>query len=123
MGCGRVTQTTELAMLAADIDRMLTDYGQTITLRRKAITMDRVALTSTSTETDVSIIAHVSTFDEGQRDGTRIRDGDIKVISDKDTVVEEDDSFIINSEEYQIMSVRAVNHAGTVLGYISRARK
>lgn len=112
-----------LTTLKNDIKTMLTEYGQTVTVRNPNITADRVALSGSASNSDTDITAVVSHFDEDQFEGTRIKAGDVKVLCNGDAAIEQNYTLIINSEEYQIVAVRTVKPDGIILGYIVQARR
>ena len=107
--------TFDYARAAATSLRLLTKFGQDVTLRSySAGTYNPAVGTSTPTMTDTTRKGAIFDFGAGQtlERGTLIQVGDKRLLLDSVDSVSHQDHFIIKSIEYVIVSIGEINPAG-----------
>ena len=105
---------------AATVLRLLTKYGQDVTLRSYTPgTYNPATGTATPTQTDTTRKGAIFDFGAGQtlERGTLIQGGDKRLLVDPTASINPQDHFIVGGVEYVIVSIGELNPAGTRILY------
>lgn len=110
----------DYAKSAATALRLLTKFGQDVTLRNYTIgTYSTSSGANSVTTSDTTVKAAILEFASGQTEqgGTLIQVGDKKCLMQAGTVPALEDHVIVGSKDYSILSIGEVNPAGTPVIY------
>ena len=111
--------------MAETANSLISEFGQTITLKRKAAgTLNKV--TGTETGATTSLLKPkglITQYKNNVIDGTRIQGGDRLVILDNTQAPVMTDQVLIGIEYWNIVDIVSKNPAGTALVYFVQARK
>ena len=106
--------------VADTVTRLLTTYGQTITLSRYSATFNSVTgKDSSPTTTSLSTVGVWQSISSSLVDGSRIKAGDKFVIIDDSQAPAMGDKI----DGWSIVDISEINPAGTVLAYRLQVRK
>jgi hypothetical protein len=105
--------------------RLLTTYGQALTLRKRTPgAYDPATGAAAVTEADTSVRGAVFDFPAGMVDGTSILRGDRQVIlAGGGSVPDAGDLLLIGETAHNVISVKATAPAGTVVIYELQVRR
>ena len=110
---------------AADALELLTEFGYQLTLSRK--TGDSVdpitGVIAPGTDSSVTTTGFDIPYDDGLIDGTRILNGDRKLLLSNEQEPSPDDKPIIDSQEWSIVNIKTVAGAGTAVIYKCQVRR
>ena len=111
--------------LAAVATRLLTDKGQQLTFTRKTTTVsDPVQGKRGTTTSTYAGFGAAFDYNRTEIDGQAVQRGDIRLLLNAVTTVPIiDDTTIIDSVTYRVMSVRPTSPGGTVVMYELQLRK
>jgi len=116
----------DYAKLAATAKNMLTNNGQSVTVRTYTVgSYDPDSGTSTNTYTDSTRKGVLLDYGSGltQVRGNLVETTDKKLLVDSDAAISQQDHVLINSVEYSIVSIGEINPAGTAVIYDLHIRK
>ena len=104
--------------------RLLKDKGQNVTLSREVSSgFDPVAGINTSSPATYTAYGAAFSYNKSEIDGTIIQKGDIRFVMEATTEPQSDDTTIIDSIIYRVMSVKPTNPAGTAVIYEAQLRR
>ena len=111
--------------LAATATRLLTKYGQTITIKRvTGKVIDPVTGHVTpGTETTFSPVGILKKYPDGLIDGTRITASDRMLVLDNTVEPLMTDEITLQGQNWNIQEVQTSKPAGTALVYFVRVKK
>jgi len=111
--------------LASVATKLLTDKGQQVTINR-AVTNSFNPVTGIITPgTATNIVGYGAAFDynANQIDGTLVQNGDIRFILEPTDEPAIEDTVVIDSDTYKVISVKKTAPAGIVVNYELQLRK
>jgi len=111
--------------MASTSSRLLTDYGQTVTISRTAgKNIDPVTgVVTPGTTTTYSVYGVTTEYKAGEIDGVLIHHGDKKLIIDTTVDPLLTDMVSIGGVTHAVISIESKNPAGTALVHILQIRK
>lgn len=119
-----------MTIRAVDVQRLITLYGEPLTLIKKAFGAYNPATgTTTTTETEVDILGYQASFDLAEMDGVSVIRGDRKVLMSTKAINGDtfepdiDDEIVGTGDTVSIVSVSKIMSGTTVLVYICQVRE
>ena len=80
------------------------------------------SIRSSDTLVETDLLSIVTDYETDRVDGTLIQGNDLKIICDSSVAISKDNTLKIGTDIYQIVSIRKVNFAGILVGYVLQAR-
>lgn len=103
---------------------LISAKGRNVVLRsRSATSYDPTTSTSGGSLTDTSLMAVVSNYPVRNIDGTRVQQGDLKVMMVSSIAPKVGDGLLIDGVEHDVLGVRELNPGGIVLTYTVQVRQ
>lgn len=110
--------------LASTASRLISKYGQDILIVRSADSVDPVTgATTTGSNSNYKIKGILQTYPDNLIDGTRIKSSDRLVIIDGSVTPLMTDKVKLESQDWNIESIKTSNPAGTRLVHFVQARR
>ena len=110
--------------LASTASRLISKYGQSLLLVRSGDSVDPVTGTvTTGSDINFKIMGILQTYPDNLIDGTRIKASDRLVIIDGSVTPLLTDKIKLESQEWNIESIKTSNPSGTRLVHFVQARR
>lgn len=104
--------------------KLIGEKGREVTLRsRSSGAYDASTGSASATYTDTVMSAVVSNYPMRNIDGTRVQQGDLKIMLVSDVAPHVGDGLLIGGVEHEVLDVRELNPGGTTLTYTMQVRR
>lgn len=110
---------------AATALRLLTKFGQSVTLSRKTGASTNPITGAVTAGTDASVVTTglIKPYPDNMVDGSRILDSDRELVLSSEYEPLPSDKPIVNGEEWAIVRIKTVSPAGTPVVYFVQVRR
>jgi hypothetical protein len=113
----------DYALSAATASRLLARFGAACTLKRQSAgSYDPNTGSDTVTETDLTTVACVFAYPQSYIDGSLILQGDQRAYMDPGVMPKQGDLLAWQGADYNVVNVKPLSPAGTVVLYEAQLR-
>ena len=110
--------------LAATASRLIKKYGQTLYIVKTSDSIDPVTgVTTSATKPNIKVNGILQNYPDNLIDGTLIKSSDRLAVIDGTVQPLIDDRMRIESQDWEIESIKTSNPAGTALVYFVQVRR